>query len=109
MTRLDIDPEMHMYDCPGTLPGGRGCELCKDWEGRTFEELRRELAGLPPLAPVSPPAPAEAPEPPRGCRDLDHCERLMYEGGTCTCDSPDDYDREPSNMADLEDGVDHRW
>ncbi|MFD8597646.1 hypothetical protein ACFV1L_21850 [Kitasatospora sp. NPDC059646] len=108
MTYLDVDPEMHMYDCPGTLPGGRGCELCETWEGRTFAELRRELAGLPP-EPVRPPAQIDRPEPPQPSRaghdHDDHCERLIYEGGTCTCDSPYDWDREPSNMADLEDGI----
>ncbi|MEU6467436.1 hypothetical protein [Streptomyces sp. NPDC046976] len=105
---MDIDPEMHMYDCPGTLPGGRGCEMCKSWEGRTFEDIRRELAGTPPVAPVRLPTP-RAPEPSRGPDHADHCERFVYEGGICTCDLPDDYDREPPNMADLEDGADSRW
>ncbi|THA47508.1 hypothetical protein [Streptomyces sp. A1136] len=105
---MDIDPEMHMYDCPGTLPGGRGCETCKDWEGRTFADIRAELAGT--RAPV--PEPRSAPSEPEPARTLHHagyCERLAYEGGICTCHSPDDYFQEPPNMADLEDGVDARW
>ncbi|MFD9151270.1 hypothetical protein ACFWDF_29145 [Streptomyces diastaticus] len=108
---MDVDPEMHMYDCPGTLPGGRGCAMCKGWEGRTFEDIRRELAGTPPVAPAASRAPEapRAPEPPRDPHHADHCERLVYEDGICTCTLPDDYDREPSNMADLEDGVDGRW
>lgn len=43
--------------------------------------------------------------PARTPHHADHCERLVYEGGICTCHSPDDYDREPANMADLEDGI----
>ncbi|MEV0504796.1 hypothetical protein AB0I84_45435 [Streptomyces spectabilis] len=103
---MDIDPEMHMYDCPGTLPGGRGCETCRGWEGRTFEDIRGELAGTP-LVPVSPPLPS-SPELPRA-HHADHCERFVSEGGICTCDCPDDYDREPPDMTDLEDGVSAWW
>ncbi|MFF3216965.1 hypothetical protein ACFYYB_40875 [Streptomyces sp. NPDC002886] len=105
---MDIDPEMHMYDCPGPLPGGRGCEECKGWEGRTFKDIRAELAGTPAVVPASRPA--------YGAHSLvrtpdhaDHCERLTDEGGICTCHSLDDYDREPANMADLEDGISAWW
>lgn len=38
----------------------------------------------------------------------DECERLTYEGGICTCgadQSDEAYSAEPSNMADLEDGI----
>lgn len=38
----------------------------------------------------------------------DECDKVQYEGGTCTCDliaARDSYDDEPSNMADLEDGI----
>lgn len=102
------DPELHMYDCPGTLPGGRGCETCRGWEGRTFRDIRAELAEAPAPAPVPVPRPAtEAPEPAR-THHVDHCERHDGDGGICTCHALDDYDREPSNMADLEDGV-HAW
>ncbi|MFD8573409.1 hypothetical protein [Streptomyces sp. NPDC059639] len=108
---MDIDPEMHMYDCPGTLPGGRGCETCKGWEGRSFDDIRRELAGTPEAPVVPTPPTRSAAEPPRAAvlDHADHCDRVHHDGGTCTCTTPDDYDREPSNMADLEDGVDARW
>ncbi|MFE2326901.1 hypothetical protein ACFXD5_23760 [Streptomyces sp. NPDC059385] len=102
------DPEMHMYDCPGTLPGG-GCEECKGWEGRTFADIRAELSGTPATATV--PAPRRASpvlEAARAPHHADHCERLVYEGGTCTCHGVDEYDREPADMIDLEDGV-HSW
>lgn len=96
-----------MYDCPGT--GGRGCEICADWEGRTFADIRNELAGISTAAPaVVLPAP-RTPEAPPTSDHAEHCDRLFHEGGTCTCDSPDDYDREPANMADLEDGIDANW
>ena len=101
------DPEEHMYYCPGTGPGGRGCDVCAGWEGRTFEDIRAELAGTPAVVPA--PQPIARPQEPARAHHADHCERLAYEGGICTCHSPDDYDREPANMADLEDGVDHRW
>ncbi|MGW5852014.1 hypothetical protein ACWFQ8_29390 [Streptomyces sp. NPDC055254] len=97
---------MHMYDCPGTGPGGRGCETCEGWEGRSFESIRAELEGrsapTPRWAPIRPEQ-SEAPH-----RD-GACERDLYEGGICTCGAPDDYDREPANMADLEDGIDPSW
>jgi hypothetical protein len=34
------------------------------------------------------------------------CDKVLYEGGHCTCDlvGYGDYDDEPSNMAELEDG-----
>ncbi|MFE9812447.1 hypothetical protein [Streptomyces sp. NPDC005548] len=103
-----INPEMHMYDCPGTLPGGRGCETCKDWEGRPFADIRRELAATPSDAPIVS-APRSTPEPARPSHHAEHCERLVTEGGICTCHSEDDYDREPANMADLEDGINAGW
>lgn len=37
----------------------------------------------------------------------DECDKLMYEGGICTCEllgGRDDYADEPSNMAALENG-----
>lgn len=39
----------------------------------------------------------------------DGCARVLYEGGTCTCDlvsssGRDDYADEPSNMAEMENG-----
>lgn len=96
-----------MYDCPGT--GGRGCAICADWEGRTFEDIRNELAGISTATPTVVPVP-RAPEPSRAPdHHAEHCDRLFHEGGICTCESPDDYDREPANMADLEDGVDAAW
>lgn len=101
---MGTDPEMHMYDCPGTLSSGRGCAECKGWEGRTFKDIRAELAGTPAAVPSPRPAPG-TPEPARAPHHADHCERLTYEGGVCTCHSLDDYDREPANLADLEDGV----
>ena len=103
---IDVDPETHMYDCPGTLPGGRGCETCKSWEGRTFEDIRAELAGVP--AKPAPQPTSGAYEPARTAGHADDCERLTYEGGLCTC-RLDDYDREPTNMADLEDGINPGW
>ncbi|MFK0238256.1 hypothetical protein [Streptomyces vinaceus] len=105
---MDIDPEMHMYECPGTLSGGRGCELCKGWEGRAFKDIRAEPAGTPAMVPAPRLAP-DVPESALTAYHVDHCERLVYEGGICTCHSLDDYDREPANMADLEDGVDASW
>ncbi|MFD7835530.1 hypothetical protein [Streptomyces sp. NPDC059761] len=102
------DPEMHMWDCPGTLPGGRGCETCKGWEGRTFGDIRAELARTPAVAQV-PQQEFRALEKVRHPHHEDYCERDLYEGGICTCDSLDDYDREPSNMIDLEDGVSASW
>ncbi|MFD6890652.1 hypothetical protein [Streptomyces sp. NPDC059957] len=48
-------------------------------------------------------APARAPH------HAGHCERLTYEGGGCTCHALDDYDLEPANMADLEDGIGAWW
>ncbi|WP_327180472.1 hypothetical protein OG599_35395 (plasmid) [Streptomyces sp. NBC_01335] len=101
---MDIDPEMHMYDCPGT--NGRGCETCEGWEGRTFDEIRAELAGTPAGAPAPGPI-LRAQEADRTGRHADHCDRFAYDGGICNC--ADDYDREPPNMADLEDGIDARW
>lgn len=39
----------------------------------------------------------------------DECDKLMYEGGICNCANDGStyasYDAEPSNMADLEDGI----
>lgn len=38
---------------------------------------------------------------------VDECDKVLYEGGACTCDlveQYDDYHDEPSNMAELEDG-----
>ncbi|MBT2395935.1 hypothetical protein [Streptomyces sp. ISL-100] len=107
---MDIDPEMHMYDCPGTGPGGRGCEVCQDWEGRSFEDIRAQLN--PPAAGAAKTQTQQVPAPaPESRRDnhADDCERLTYEGGTCTCATVDEYDREPANMADLEDGVRSDW
>ncbi|MEV7834397.1 hypothetical protein AB0P12_27785 [Streptomyces subrutilus] len=99
---------MHVYDCPGTLPGGRGCELCEGWEGRRFEDIRAELAGASAVVP-GPRQAASAPGPPRAPGHDDHCERFTYEGGICTCHYTDDYDREPANMIDLEDGISAGW
>ncbi|MGW6485676.1 hypothetical protein [Streptomyces sp. NPDC055056] len=45
----------------------------------------------------------------RTLHHADHCERLTEEGAICTCRSLDDYDREPANMADLEDGIGVWW
>ncbi|MFF5809056.1 hypothetical protein [Streptomyces sp. NPDC012746] len=104
----DIDPEMHMYDCPGTGPGGRGCETCEGWEGRSFESIRAELKGSPPPVPAPRRAPSR-PERSEGSHRDGECERDLYEGGVCTCGALDDYDREPANMADLEDGIDPSW
>ncbi|MFD9286604.1 hypothetical protein ACFWD7_57745 [Streptomyces mirabilis] len=76
---MDIDPEMHMWDCPGTGPGGRGCAVCAGWEGRSFDDIRRELAGTP-EAPVRPALPTpSAPELIRtdGSGHADHCEHLV--------------------------------
>ncbi|MFJ4717447.1 hypothetical protein [Streptomyces sp. NPDC088785] len=106
---MDIDPELHMYDCPGTGPGGRGCPTCAGWEGRSFAEIRRELAAAsgPEAVPVVPTQ--STPQRPRAeGPHVDHCERLVHEGGVCSCDIPDDYEWEPANMADLEDGG-ARW
>ena len=41
----------------------------------------------------------------------DECDKLLYEGGICTCGltgGRDDYDDEPSNMDALENGQDSR-
>lgn len=105
---MNIDPEMHMYDCPGTGPGGRGCEECKGWEGRTFAAIRAELTGTPRTIPVPRRAPSQD-ELVRAQHHDDHCERLTCEGGICTCHGLDDYDREPSNMAQLEEYPDAPW
>lgn len=104
---MDIDPELHMYDCPGTGPGGRGCDECKGWEGRTFGDIRAELAGTPAPVPAARPAPVP-PEPDR-THHYDHCDRLTTEGGVCTCRDLDDYDLEPANMIDLEGYPDAPW
>ncbi|MFD7868117.1 hypothetical protein [Streptomyces sp. NPDC059783] len=108
MTDDYIDPSLHMYECPDTLPGG-GCEICETWDGRTFEDIRSDLSGHVP-APPAPPVPS-TPDPPRDgpAGHADHCERLSYEDGICTCHGLDDYDREPPDMADLEDGVSSGW
>ncbi|CAM5642229.1 hypothetical protein SAVIM338S_06302 [Streptomyces avidinii] len=47
--------------------------------------------------------------PPTPHHHTDHCERLTYEGGVCTCHSLSDYAREPANMPDLEDRIDAIW
>lgn len=61
---MDIDPETHMYDCPGTLPGGRGWDTCKSWEGRSFADIRAGFAGVP----LSVPVPRSAPRTPEPAR-----------------------------------------
>lgn len=104
---MDVDPEMHMYDCPGTGPGGRGCEECKGWEGRLFTDIRVELAGTPSTVPAPRSAPSS--NAPVRTHHNDDCERLVYEGGICSCHSMDDYFREPANMADLEEYPDAPW
>ncbi|MFE0654231.1 hypothetical protein ACFVZH_37375 [Streptomyces sp. NPDC059534] len=104
----DIDPEMHMYDCPGTGPDGRGCETCEGWEGRSFQSIRAEIQGRSEIVPAPRWAPGR-PEKPEATHRDGECERDLYEGGGCTCDALDDYDREPANMADLEDGIDASW